>query len=314
MNVLKDLPEKEKLKGDFIEDCRLRGMTASTIQNYGSNIKIFYEFLDMNNIDVENVDRDALKLFLEYLRDTREVSHKRIENYFSALSCLFEYLVFEQFTDINIILSIRKRYLRTYKKNGNKPSERKLISIEDMARLVNSTLAVRDRAILMLFAKTGIRKGELMQIDIDDINWIEQSITLKPIAKRSNRVVFFDDECTRALRRWMLIRENIKPNNPALFPGENKERICRNAVYNAVVKHATRLGLHNSESKKMEDHFTPHCCRHWFTTHLRRSGMKREFIQELRGDERKEAIDIYDHIEKDELRKSYLSHIPQFGT
>ena len=52
---------------------------------------------------------------------------------------------------------------------------------------------------------------------------------------------------------------------------------------------------------------------HWFITHLRRAGMTREFIQELRGDARKEAIDIYDHIDKKELRESYLAHIPQLG-
>ncbi|UEC43438.1 MAG: hypothetical protein METHAR1v1_1400004 [Methanothrix sp.] len=57
----------------------------------------------------------------------------------------------------------------------------------------------------------------------------------------------------------------------------------------------------------------PHCCRHWFTTHLRRAGMPREFIQGLRGDVRKEAIDIYDHIDRKELRESYLAHIPQLG-
>jgi integrase/recombinase XerD len=47
--------------------------------------------------------------------------------------------------------------------------------------------------------------------------------------------------------------------------------------------------------------------------HLCRVGMPREFIQELRGDVRKEAIDIYDHIDKDELRRSYMAHIPQLG-
>jgi integrase/recombinase XerD len=41
--------------------------------------------------------------------------------------------------------------------------------------------------------------------------------------------------------------------------------------------------------------------------------MSREFIQELRGDARREVIDIYDHIDKKELRESYLVHIPQLG-
>jgi site-specific recombinase XerD len=47
--------------------------------------------------------------------------------------------------------------------------------------------------------------------------------------------------------------------------------------------------------------------------YLRRAGMSREFIQELRGDVRRDAIDIYDHIDKKELKESYLAHIPQLG-
>jgi site-specific recombinase XerD len=54
-------------------------------------------------------------------------------------------------------------------------------------------------------------------------------------------------------------------------------------------------------------------CRHWFTTHLRRNDMRREFIKELRGDSRNEAIDIYDHIDKKELKRAYLAAIPMLG-
>lgn len=86
--------------------------------------------------------------------------------------------------------------------------------------------------------------------------------------------------------------------------------MMRHAVHDVVVNAAMRIGLHNPSSDRMEDHFSPHCCRHWFTTHLRRAGMPREFIQELRGDVRREAIDIYDHIDKKELRESYLALMP----
>ena len=50
-----------------------------------------------------------------------------------------------------------------------------------------------------------------------------------------------------------------------------------------------------------------------FTTELRRAGMSREFIKELRGDVRHEAIDIYDHIEPEELKREYLARIPKLG-
>ena len=99
----------------------------------------------------------------------------------------------------------------------------------------------------------------------------------------------------------------------ALFITESGGRLNKNHVYQIVVSNAQRIGLHNPTSEKLEDHFTPHCCRHWFTTHLRRAGMPREHIQMLRGDARPEAMDIYYHIDPEDLRKSYLAHIPQLG-
>ena len=99
----------------------------------------------------------------------------------------------------------------------------------------------------------------------------------------------------------------------ALFIGDQGKRIGRNIVYQLVTRHASTLGFHDQISKRLEDHFSPHCFRHWFTTHLRRNGMNREFIKELRGDSRGEAIDIYDHIDLDELRQTYLAAIPRLG-
>ncbi len=77
--------------------------------------------------------------------------------------------------------------------------------------------------------------------------------------------------------------------------------------------HAAGVGLHNPKSERIEDHFTPHCCRHWFTTHLRRAGMDREFITVLRGDARKDSMSVYDHVDREELRNSYLAKMPRLG-
>ncbi len=77
-----------------------------------------------------------------------------------------------------------------------------------------------------------------------------------------------------------------------------------------VANPAEKIGLHDPSSDRLEDHFGPRCCRYWLTTHLRRAGMRREFIQELRGDSRKEAIDIYDHIDLKELKEAYWPAYP----
>jgi integrase/recombinase XerD len=300
----------ERLIEDFLKDCKLRGMAPKTVLHYMYCLKSFQGHLD--GVSLLAVDKEVLKGFIEHLREEGR-SQKTIENIFSVLSSFYKYLVFESRVAANPILPIRERYLRSYKNNGP-AHERKLISTEDMAGLINSTMDIRDKAIISLLAKTGIRRNELITLDLSDVDFVEQRIRLKPTAKRTNRTVFFDDEAAFILRRWLKIREGRNPKkSPALFLNAEGDRLERRGVYDTVVKAAERVGLHNPESERMEEHFSPHCCRHWFTTHLRRAGMSREFIQELRGDVRREAIDIYDHIDKKELRESYLAHIPQLG-
>ena len=259
------------------------------------------------------ISNSVLKDFLGYLKLERAIKHKTIKGYFSALSAFYDYLTLDEITSIIIVLPFRKRYLRKYKQNHNDP-ERKLLNLEEMSRLVNYVMDPRDQAIIVLLAKTGVRRGEMLRIDFEDINWEDYSVTLKPTPKRSNRTVFFDDECAVALGRWLRIREKLNSKSRALFISYNTlGRLSRNGAYNAVVKYARQLGYHDSGSERLEDHFGPHCCRHWFTTWLLRNGMPREYVKELRGDARREAIDLYHHIDREELRRTYLACIPKLG-
>jgi integrase/recombinase XerD len=297
----------------FKDDCELRGLSPSTIERYLSSVKEYCRYLNENGMDVLSADKETIRDFLDYLRRERKLRLRTIENSFAAISSFYGFMEYRGYAEKNPVESVRKRYLRRFKDN-NDGQERKLISVEEMAGLINSTLDIRDKAIITLLAKTGIRRNELITLDIDDINWVEQSIRLKPTAKRTNRKIFFDQECSFVLRRWIKIREGRnKKGSHALFLNLEGDRLARHGVYHAVVQAAERVALHNPNSEKMEDHFSPHCCRHWFTTHLRRAGMPREFIQELRGDSRKEAIDIYDHIDLKELKEAYLAFIPQLG-
>ncbi len=306
----------EVLINGFVEDCRLRMMVPVTIKRYRSILETVSSFIREKGLSLAQLDKETLKAVLRYLTEERHLSHKTIGNYFSAISSFCDYLIFEELIDSNIVLPFRKRYLRQYKSTQGDPDpQRKLISVDDMRILISSILGPRDKAIVTLLAKTGIRRNELIMINLGDIDWIEQSIRLKPHPKRSNCVVFFDDECAVVLRRWVKARQNYKPRSDcnALFINERGGRLKRHGVYHTVTKHAERAGLHNPKSKRMEEHFTPHCCRHWFTTHLRRSGIRRELLQELRGDARNEAVDIYDHIDPKELKRAYLAAVPLLG-
>jgi integrase/recombinase XerD len=311
--ILKPVQDPGKLIEDFCKDCKLRGMTSESVRRYKSSLLIFAGFILKTGVDVDHADTHVLKDFLQYIKYERNVKHKTVENYFSALSAFYDYLAFEGLVSTNMVLPFRKRYLRQYKEGYDDP-ERKLLSVEEMSRLVGSIMDPRDKAITVLFAKTGIRRGELLKLDVDDIHWEDYSITLKPTPKRSNRLVFFDDECAVVLRRWLRVREKLNPKTKALFVSyQSLNRFDRNGLYTAIVKYAKRLGFHNSDSHRLEDHFGPHCFRHWFTTWLLRNGMPREYVKELRGDRRGEAIDIYHHIDKQELRKAYLAYIPKLG-
>lgn len=308
------LPSPDRLVELFVQDCRDREMTEGSIQHYRSVVTHFLEFLRIHDTSPYQADK---QVFIEYLRYRRSMNagQKTLENNFTALASFYEYLTFQEYVGKNPVTGVRKRYLRRYKSENDVDAEaqRKLISVEEMSLLINSVLDTRDKAILTLLAKTGVRRGELIAMDIGDIDWAEQSITLKKFRKRSGRIVFFDDETSRLLKRWVNERETMHVSTPALFIGEHGQRLRRHGISHAVVKYAEKVGLHDPRSPRLEDHFSPHCFRHWFTTHLRRAGMDCEFIKALRGDRRREAIDIYDRIEREELRRAYLAFIPQLG-
>jgi integrase/recombinase XerD len=298
---------------EYIGDCELRALSPETIRSKKSNIRTIARYLDQNNVNFRKVEKETLKNVLLYLRNNRGIGFTTQKHYFSDLSSFYDYLVYKEKAKTNPIPSFRKRYLNSYKKN-NTPAKRKLLSVRDMGLLINSTLGIRDKAIMTVFAKTGVRRGELISMDLSDLDFNTGRIKVKSKKKRSNPYVYFDDECAVILSRWLRVRVQMAdPGESALFVGDKGARIGRNIVYQLVTDHAERHGFHDSSSSRLEDHFSPHCFRHWFTTHLRRGGLKREFIQELRGDSRREAVDIYDHIDHGELRKEYLAAIPRLG-
>lgn len=85
----------------------------------------------------------------------------------------------------------RKRYLNRYKSTGEEETHQ-VISTSDAARMIKSCLNITDKTILLVLFKTGIRRNELLSLDVDDVDLKDQSILLKHTKKRSNRRVYFD--------------------------------------------------------------------------------------------------------------------------
>jgi site-specific recombinase XerD len=133
------------LIAEFYADCELKGMTKETIRRYKSSILIFNDFLTQREVSLIDVAKGTLKDFLAYLRQVRKVKQSTIENYFSALSSLYEFLEFEEYIGKSPVLAVRKRFVRSYKKGKGSNSDRKLISVEEMKILINSVLDTRDK-------------------------------------------------------------------------------------------------------------------------------------------------------------------------
>lgn len=301
---------------DYFKHCKRQDKTQKTIENYMSAIRIFGDFLKKRKMDFLSGDGDkkVFEEFLDYLRAVRKISYSRIKIYFSALAHFYDYLEYTGYIQKNVVLIVRKMYVRQFKKDYI-PQRRKIISIEEMSRFLNRIVDLRSKSICLLFVKTGIRRNELININVDDFDWEERSIELKPIFhKRSNTTVFFDEETEHVLKQWIKRRRTIvNDGENALFVSDFGKRLKRRGVYDSVVKWATLLGYHDPSSRKLKDKFTVHSLRHCFTDYLRQAGMPRSHIQELRGDIRNETIDIYTHISKRELKKSYNSFMPKFN-
>jgi len=296
----------------FTQDLDLRGLAKTSKDTIIWAVRRYLKWAEAKGIDPLKGNRSDIVAYLGELR-SRKLKKGSLDRNFSCLAVWYDYLEEQGVVQKNPVKAIQKKYLRQYKPDRQ---TRKIISIEQAANLVQTTIDTRDRAILLLLFKTGIRRNELVALDLDDIDLANQSLTLKTTAKRTNRDLYFDHETVAALTRWVRSRENrhIKEKDKeALFIGYEGERLGRQGVTDVVTKAAERVALHDPNSIKLEDRFTPHCCRHWFTTYLIRSGMPRDFVKELRGDARREAIDIYNHIDKKELRESYLAHIPNLG-
>ncbi len=258
-------------------DCEARGLTRHTIETYKSNVKDFLEAVP----EPASVTLEVMRRYLRGLR-ARDLQGGTLKGHFSAISTFYEYLIFEGMTNNNPVLPFRRRYLARIKPVAGGENTRQLISVQDMRLVILATRSILDITILVILAKTGMRRGELLDMTIDSICLEKRIIRIPAKAKRSQRTAFIDDElygilikylkwrCRRGLSSWLWInKEGNKMGRD--YPGE-------------VIGHIGKsLGLHDPKGP-LCSRLTPHCFRHWFTTHLFRAGMDPQYIMWLRGD------------------------------
>ncbi len=285
----------------FERDLRARGLTPQGILTYRSQVKFFLRAF----AEPSHVNSDDLRVFLEELR-ARNLSASTLKGYFSSISAFFDYMIYEGLIEINPVLPFRKRYLSRLKVQGE---TRQLISIEDMRSLVAAAPGIREKSLIMTLAKTGMRRGELLGMKVESLDLKNDIIRIPRKAKRTNCIAFLDDELKAVIQEYLSWRHKFARSDWLWITGRGG-RIHRDYPNQVLAGLGSSLGLHQKDGP-ISLRLTPHCMRHFFTTHLFRNGMNEQYIMFLRGDSmRKESWQHYNHFDLQNVKQEYLRCVP----
>jgi site-specific recombinase XerD len=184
----------------------------------------------------------------------------------------------------------------------------KALPVADVMRLIGTRPPAgqpelrwrRDVAILELLYASGIRRAELISIDVSDVNFEDR--TIRVIGKgNKQRTVFFNQATTRALEAYLRVRPACKDG--ALFVSRQNRRLSYQQAGKIFAAYVKLSGL--------EGKVTPHTMRHSVATHLHKSGVDLMTIKEFLGHESIQTTQIYAQMTLDHVRKSYEKHHPR---
>jgi integrase/recombinase XerC len=179
-----------------------------------------------------------------------------------------------------------------------------LLDVAAVAADDDDPIHVRNRAVLELLYASGIRVGELVAIDIDDVDLSTDMVRVTGKGAKE-RVVPFGIPARQALRAWLALRSRLATSDSgaALFLGRRGRRVDQRQVREVVhglvahVRDAPDLG--------------PHGLRHSAATHLLEGGADLRVVQELLGHASLATTQLYTHVSVDRLRRSYQQAHPR---
>lgn len=328
----------------YLDDQRFHGKSQRTLTAYERVLREFesHVFDSPGDIDSHSFQRQVGRRdCMEWVHSLRE-DHKpsTVASYASYVHRFFDYMneigTFES-NPMTLVMAEMPESIET------DPTRRDL-SVDQMREFLASMGHPLDRVLVMTFLKTGIRVGELCNLDVRDLNVSvdglefdfdcrvelegrEDSLFIpeEPAYGRSyngeersasnkrkrSTIVPIDGELRVALISWLAIRpETTSPAEPLFVDTGDRwgRRLRPSEVRYRVTKHARAHGWYSTGGGSAEN-VTPHYFRHFFTTHLRDRTGDRGIVKYLRGDVATDIIDTYTHNWGDRVRSVYLRHI-----
>jgi integrase len=191
----------------------------------------------------------------------------------------------------------RTKFYHNYYNNRNFKKLPYAIDPEDVSRLLFAIKRIRDKALILLLLRTGLRIGELLNTRIDDIKLKDRKIVILESGKNKiGRVGYFSDDAQKALRAWLKKRDS---SQQYLFYGKRKDFMNYTSVRTIFVNYLKKAGLSHKK-------YTLHCLRHTYASELLSAGISLESLQQLLGHSSVEVTRRYARLTDKSIANDYF--------
>ncbi|MRX70584.1 tyrosine recombinase XerC [Bacillus lacus] len=289
----------------FVEYLQIeKNYSQYTIVNYVRDIEDLLAFMTEEGItEISEVTYQDTRLFLTGLH-TKNYSRKYISRKISSLRSFFKFLVREKYTEENpfALASLPKKEQRIpsffYESDIDA-----LFSASD----TSTPAGKRNQALLEVLYATGIRVSECCQLKISDVD-LSTDILLVTGKGNKQRYVPFGSYANAALQEYLSAgRAELEKKSSA-----RNEFLFLNAKGTPLTERGVRYILDKMITQTSTIfHIHPHMFRHTFATHLLNEGADLRSVQELLGHAHLSSTQVYTHVSKEQLRKTYMSHHPR---
>jgi len=260
-----DLPGTELAEKYLFHQYR-RNRRPNTLELNYTAISFFLRFLKIEGVThIEGVSRKHLEAFVENEQD-RGLKPVSVRGRLACVKAFLRYLVEEGVVRQEVLFR-----MISVKVPDSLP---RAMAPEDVGKLLSVIDNTRNRALVLMLLRTGMRIGELLALRIQDIDLKEQKVFIHQARKTGmGRVVYFSSDAKEALVAWL---EKKDPREDVLAYGKKYESITYAAARLMFVKCLKKAGLLNKG-------YSLHCLRHTFASELLNAGMRLETLQPLLG-------------------------------
>jgi integrase/recombinase XerD len=234
--------------------------------------------------DWNDVDEHVVQEYLFYLKD-REYAASTVARKIASVKSFFQFL-----QKRNQVEQDPSDGLDSPKVKKNLPHS---IDPEQIDRLLaepaksDSPKAIRDKALLETLYATGMRVTELVNLNVDDVDLVNGTVTCGSGSKRRRTVPIYD-KAVQALQRYLRTSRHhllVDPDEPALFLNHRGRRLTRQGLWLIIKEYVQWVGI--------DSHVTPHTLRHSFATHLLNAGAGLKEVQERLGHASPTTTQVY---------------------